>query len=100
MKTVSDHIRELSEADRRIVLEGARRIRQNPVFRLVMDGLQADAIASRLRRVAIRCQTAVSNAYEHLTGRGFRVHWTDLRMTLPDAPETTTNGILMSNWEI
>ncbi len=69
-------------------------------FERLIDGLQADAIASRLRRVAVRCQTAASSAYEHLTGRGFRVHWTDLRMTLPDAPEPVTNGILMSNWEI
>ena len=69
-------------------------------FERLVDGLQADAIASRLRRVAIRCQTAMSGTYEHLTRRGFRVHWTDLRMTLPDAPEPETNGILMSNWEI
>jgi hypothetical protein len=69
-------------------------------FERLVDGLQADAIAARLRRVAIRCQTAASSAYEHLVGRGFRVHWTDLRMTLSDAPEPETDGILMSNWEI
>lgn len=69
-------------------------------FERLVDGLQADAIASRLRRVAIRCQTAIGEAYTHLTGRGFRVHWTDLRMTLPEAPEAVANGILMSNWEI
>ncbi len=69
-------------------------------FERLVDGLQADAIASRLRRVAIRCQTAIGEAYTHLTGRGFRVHWTDLRMTLPEAPEPVANGILMSNWEI
>lgn len=69
-------------------------------FERLIDGLQADAIASRLRRVAVRCQTAVGEAYTHLTGRGFRVHWTDLRMTLPDAPEPLVQGMLMSNWEI
>ena len=69
-------------------------------FERLVDGLQADAIAARLRRVAIRCQTAESSAYQHLVGRGFRVHWTDLRMTLSDAPEPETDGILMSNWEI
>lgn len=69
-------------------------------FERLVDGLQADAIASRLRRVAVRCQTAGGEAYSHLTGRGFRVHWTDLRMTLPEAPERQANGVLMSNWEI
>ena len=69
-------------------------------FERLIDGLQADAIASRLRRIAVRCQTAMSAAYTHLTGRGFRVHWTDLRMTLPDAPEPEVDGVLMSNWEI
>jgi hypothetical protein len=44
MKTVADHVRALSEADRNLVLEGARRIVNDPVFRLVMDGLQADAL--------------------------------------------------------
>ncbi len=69
-------------------------------FERVVDGLQADAIASRLRRTAIRCQTELSRTYTHLIGRGFRVHWTDLRMTLPEFPEPETNGIMMSNWEI
>ena len=69
-------------------------------FERLIDGLQADAIASRLRRIAVRCQTAMSVAYTHLTGRGFRVHWTDLRMTLPEAPEPEVDGVLMSNWEI
>ena len=69
-------------------------------FERLIDGLQADALASRLRRIAVRCQTATSVAYTHLTGRGFRVHWTDLRMTLPEAPEPEVNGVLMSNWEI
>jgi GNAT superfamily N-acetyltransferase len=66
----------------------------------LVDGLQADAIAERLRRVAIRCQTSIPAAYAHLVGRGFRVHWTDLRMTLPDAAERDPHGIVMSNWEI
>ena len=69
-------------------------------FERLIDGLQADAIASRLRRIAVRCQTAHSAAYSHLAGRGFRVHWTDLRMTLPEAPEPEVDGVLMSNWEI
>lgn len=66
----------------------------------LVDALQADAIATRLRRVAVRCQTAIPGVYAHLLGRGFRVHWTDLRMTLPDAPDAAGKGIVMSNWEI
>jgi GNAT superfamily N-acetyltransferase len=69
-------------------------------FTRLVDALQADAIAARLRRVAIRCQTSAAPAYAHLMGRGFRVHWTDLRMTLPDAPEPDARGVVMSNWEI
>lgn len=69
-------------------------------FERLVDGLQADAMAERLRRVAIRCQTSMPVAYAHLMERGFRVHWTDLRMTLPDVPEAEVQGIVMSNWEI
>ncbi len=69
-------------------------------FERLLDGLQADAIAERLRRLSIRCQTSLPAAYAHLLSRGFRVHWTDLRMTLPDAPEARVEGIVMSNWEI
>jgi GNAT superfamily N-acetyltransferase len=66
----------------------------------LVDALQADAIQARLRRVAIRCQTSVPALYTHLMERGFRVHWTDLRMTLPEAPEGEVKGVVMSNWEI
>lgn len=69
-------------------------------FARLVDALQADALQARLRRVAIRCQTSGAAVYEHLMGRGFRVHWTDLRMTLPDAPEAEVKGVVMSNWEI
>jgi hypothetical protein len=52
------------------------------------------------RRVSVRCQGAANGAYRQLVALGFRVHWTDLRMTLHDAPEPATRGIVMSNWEI
>lgn len=52
------------------------------------------------RRVSVRCQGAANGAYRQLVSLGFRVHWTDLRMTLHDAPEPETRGIVMSNWEI
>lgn len=68
----------------------------------LVEGLQADAVGERLRRVAIRCQTAHTGAYLHLGSRGFRVHWTDLRMTLPTHAEVTPagEGVVLSNWEI
>jgi GNAT superfamily N-acetyltransferase len=68
----------------------------------LVDALQADAVGERLRRVAIRCQTAYADAYLHLVARGFRVHWTDLRMTLPTHREVlaTGGGLVLSNWEI
>jgi hypothetical protein len=34
-------------------------------------------------------------------GRGYRVHWTDLRMTLESYPRREpVRGVVMSNWEI
>ena len=65
-----------------------------------VNAYDSAAIAERLRRLSIRCQTSLPAAYAHLLSRGFRVHWTDLRMTLPDAPEAGAEGIVMSNWEI
>jgi GNAT superfamily N-acetyltransferase len=68
----------------------------------LVEGLQADAVGERLRRVAIRCQTAHTGAYLRLVARGFRVHWTDLRMTLPTHAEVAPagEGVVLSNWEI
>jgi GNAT superfamily N-acetyltransferase len=68
----------------------------------LVDGLQADAVGERLRRVAVRCQTAYTDAYLHLVARGFRAHWTDLRMTLPTHAEVSPRGtgVVLSNWEI
>ena len=64
--------------------------------------LEAAAAQHRLKRVAIRCQTAYHSAYRALLGRGYRVRWTDLRMTLHDFPEARPprGEILFSNWEI
>jgi GNAT superfamily N-acetyltransferase len=63
----------------------------------------ASAWAGRfaIRRIAVRCQTAYSEAFEALSERGFRVRWSDLRMTLAGYPEQRPrNGVLWSNWEI
>ncbi len=63
----------------------------------------AAAWARRLaiRRLAVRCQTAYAEAYRALVADGFRVRWSDLRMTLEGYPERPpSSGIVWSNWEI
>lgn len=66
----------------------------------VVNEVEAAAAREQVRRVAIRCQTRYRDIYRALMQRGYRVHWTDLRMTLHDAPEMEGQGIVMSNWEI
>jgi hypothetical protein len=59
------------------------------------------ARAAPVHRISVRCQSAFGDAYRRLVNDGFRVHWTDLRMTLGDYEERTRDpGVLMSNWEI
>lgn len=54
-----------------------------------------------LGHVAIRCQTACAHAYAALIADDYRVHWTDLRMTLDGAGERVERpGVVMSNWEV
>ncbi|HEU5262156.1 MAG TPA: GNAT family N-acetyltransferase [Gemmatimonadales bacterium] len=63
----------------------------------------AEAAAARLgiRRVAVRCQTRYGDAFRRLIARGYRVRWTDLRMTYEGHPEPhAASGVLFSNWEI
>lgn len=71
-------------------------------FRAVLRLVEGQAkMRGTVQRVSLRCQTAFSDAYASLMSAGYRVHWTDLRMTMPDAPErTAAPGIVMSNWEI
>jgi GNAT superfamily N-acetyltransferase len=66
-----------------------------------VDAVQAAAQHERVRRVALRCQSALADAYLRLVERGFRVHWTDLRMILRDyASGGQRAGVVLSNWEI
>ncbi|HSR15148.1 MAG TPA: GNAT family N-acetyltransferase [Gemmatimonadales bacterium] len=60
---------------------------------------QASALAG-VNRVSLRCQTEYGEAYAFLVGAGYRVQWTDLRMTLASATPPGRAGIVMSNWEI
>ncbi|MFQ5702603.1 MAG: GNAT family N-acetyltransferase [Gemmatimonadales bacterium] len=64
----------------------------------------AERCARRLKipKVAIRCQTAFADSYMKLVELGYRVRWTDLRMTLNRFPEVVLppGEVLFSNWEI
>ena len=70
-------------------------------FDRLLEAVQGVAHRERVRRVAIRCQTAFADAYLRLVAHGYRVHWTDLRMSLHTHPEPPpAAGVVLSNWEI
>lgn len=70
-------------------------------FDRVVAAVQGAAAHEGIRRVALRCQTAFEDAYGRLVDAGFRVHWTDLRMTLAGYDEVRRErGVVLSNWEI
>ena len=72
-----------------------------PALLSVLDAASAWAGRMAVRRLAVRCQSGYQDAYRALIGRGFRVRWSDLRMTLTGYPEAVpASGILWSNWEI
>ncbi len=49
----------------------------------------------------LKRQTRYDEAFRRLVARGYRVRWTDLRMTYEGYPEPhPTGGVLFSNWEI
>ena len=72
------------------------------VFERLLDAAECCACRQGLRRVSIRCQTAFPDAYMTLIRRGYRVRWTDLRMTLAGypAPRLAPGSVVLSNWEI
>ncbi len=71
------------------------------LFRRLVTAVECDAWAEGARRVALRCQTAYQAAYGALVDAGYRVHWTDLRMTLAGKGDATAGeSIVFSNWEI
>jgi len=62
---------------------------------------EAAAARAGIRRVAVRCQTRFDDAFRRLVARGYRVRWTDLRMTYEGYSEPHPGrGVLFSNWEI
>ena len=75
--------------------------RDAPAFDRLLDVLPVAAAREKVGRIAVRCQSEFAQAYLRLVTRGYRVHWTDLRMTLQGfAQKTPDQGIVMSNWEI
>jgi len=75
--------------------------RDDRAFAAALAATEAAAARAGIRRVAIRCQTRYDIAFRHLIERGYRVRWTDLRMTLDGYAEPhPSTGVLFSNWEI
>lgn len=66
----------------------------------VIAAVEHEAAAQALLHIAIRCQTRHGELYSALVDDGFRVQWTDLRLTLSGKPEREPAGVLLSNWEI
>lgn len=75
--------------------------RDRASFEAAIAATEAAAARAGIRRVAVRCQTRYAEAFRRLVARGYRVRWTDLRMTYDGYPERSTDaGVLFSNWEI
>jgi GNAT superfamily N-acetyltransferase len=72
------------------------------VFLGLVRAVEAAATRLKTRRVAVRCQTRMAEAYTSLIRRGYQTRWTDLRMTLSGYPEAEVPAgeILFSNWEV
>jgi hypothetical protein len=66
----------------------------------VVRAVEREGAFANLGRIALRCQTRQGDLYARLVEDGYRVHWTDLRMTLAGYPEIEPQGVLLSNWEI
>jgi GNAT superfamily N-acetyltransferase len=82
----------------RVLKLAARDVR---AFEAAVAATEAAAARLGIRRVAIRCQTRYDDAFRRLIARGYRVRWTDLRMTYDRYTEPhAEHGVLFSNWEI
>src|SRR3989442_5550 len=75
--------------------------RDEAAFDAAIVAVEAAAAKAGIRRIAVRCQSRYTEAFRRLVARGYRVRWTDLRMTYEGYPERhAAHGILFSNWEI
>jgi len=70
-------------------------------FEAAIAAVEAAAAKVGIRRVALRCQTRFADAFRRLIARGYRVRWTDLRLSYGGYAERhPASGVLFSNWEI
>ncbi len=71
-------------------------------FTATLRATEICAASLNLPNVSVRCQTAYRSAYRGMIDLGYRVRWTDLRMTLDGFTEAEMPGgeVLLSNWEI
>ena len=75
--------------------------RDDAAFDAAIAGVEAAAAKAGIRRIAVRCQSRYDDAFQRLIARGYRVRWTDLRMTFEGYPEQhAARGVVFSNWEI
>jgi GNAT superfamily N-acetyltransferase len=75
--------------------------RDERAFQAAITAMEAAAARAGIRRVAVRCETRHTLAFRRLVERGYRVRWTDLRMTYEGYAEPPMGeGVVFSNWEI
>jgi GNAT superfamily N-acetyltransferase len=75
--------------------------RDDAAFDAAIRAVEAAAADAGVRRIAVRCQSRYDDAFQRLIARGYRVRWTDLRMTFEGYPEQhAQSGVVFSNWEI
>jgi len=75
--------------------------RDDAAFGAAIAAVEAAAAKAGIRRIAVRCQSRYDEAFRRLIARGYRVRWTDLRMTYEGYPERhAARGVVFSNWEI
>lgn len=75
--------------------------RSDRAFEAAISAVESAAARHGIRRVSVRCQTRAEGAFRRLVARGYRVRWTDLRMTYDGHPERPpAEGVMFSNWEI
>ncbi len=72
------------------------------MFERTVEAVETFAVDAGFDQVSIRAQTGQSHAWAVLQEKGYRVRWTDLRMTLGGFGEPDLSGgeVLYSNWEI
>ncbi|MDX2260606.1 MAG: GNAT family N-acetyltransferase [Gemmatimonadales bacterium] len=71
-----------------------------PAAMELLAAVEREAAALRLGVIAVRCQGSQRALFAALVAEGYRVHWTDLRLTFAGHDESVPRGILLSNWEI